>query len=139
MSARISPIQPATINNSIWFWRAFYYVDKASNQIPSFHHWSEVVPLALNGLGPYVNEIGHNKWIEYSPNTHWHSYSSCSVGHSLLTKHLCRQFSIYMIICQHQYYIQLIKCMNPLAIDLDCFFPSLSSGVSNKSDAKFFE
>ena len=27
--------------------------------------WSEVVPLALNGLGPYANEIGQNKRIEY--------------------------------------------------------------------------
>ena len=28
-----------------------------------FNHWSDVVPLALNGLDPYENDIGQNKQI----------------------------------------------------------------------------
>ena len=49
-----------------------------------FHYWSEVIPLALNGYGPYANEIGQNKRIEYSSgvlmargHSHWEVMGMC--------------------------------------------------------------
>ena len=40
----------------------------------AFHHWSELVPLALNGLGPNENEIGQRKRIDSIEKYIWDKY-----------------------------------------------------------------